>query len=162
MQDVHVDLIVKYNPEWINIIIALIKLSKKMEVSVCDFILKTLNFGLLFGGFIVPLENFSLICRRHFYRWRAAKFDLFPALMAIEQWGFIRVPHLLWHGSSVYNGHLRGPVTVTSIAKRLAVEVSLPVFTNKGCRRWNSKSQPSVCGANAQIHCATDTISVHV
>ena len=25
--------------------------------------------------------------------------------MGIEQWGFIRVPHLLWHGASVYNHH---------------------------------------------------------
>ena len=43
--------------------------------------------------FIVPLENFSLICR-----WRAANFDLCSALMAIELWGFFNVPHLLWHG----------------------------------------------------------------
>ena len=33
------------------------------------------------------------------------------AIMAIEQWGFFSMPHLLWHGTSVYNGHLRGPVT---------------------------------------------------
>ena len=26
------------------------------------------------------------------------------ALMGIEQWGFLSVPHLLWHGASVYNG----------------------------------------------------------
>ena len=32
------------------------------------------------------------------------------ALMAIEQWGFFSVPHLLWHWAYVYNGHLRGPV----------------------------------------------------
>ena len=60
--------------------------------------------------FIVPLENFSLIWRRPHYRWRAANFDLCSALMAIEQWGFFSVPHL-WHGPSVYNGHLRGPAT---------------------------------------------------
>ena len=40
--------------------------------------------------------------------------------MAIEQWGFFSVPHLLWHGSSVYNGHLRGPVTLTYIAERFS------------------------------------------
>ena len=44
-------------------------------------------------------------------RWRAANFDLCSALMAIEQWGFFSVPHLLWHGASVYNGHLRGTIT---------------------------------------------------
>ena len=49
-------------------------------------------------GFYVPLENFSLIWRRHNYRWRAANFDLCSALMAIEQWEFFSMPHLLWHG----------------------------------------------------------------
>ena len=33
------------------------------------------------------------------------------------------------HGASVYNGHLRGPMALTTIAERLAVELSLPVFT---------------------------------
>ena len=41
----------------------------------------------------VPLESFSLIF--HPYRWREANFDLCSA-------------HLLWHGTFVYNGHLRG------------------------------------------------------
>ena len=63
------------------------------------------------GVFIVPLENYSHIWRRHHCRWRAANFDLCSALMAIEQWGFFSVPHLLWHGASIYDGHLRGPVT---------------------------------------------------
>ena len=35
-------------------------------------------------GIFVPLENFSLKYRRHHYRWRAANFDLYSALMAIE------------------------------------------------------------------------------
>ena len=46
--------------------------------------------------FFVLLENFSLILRCQHYRWRAANFDLCSALMAIERWGFFRVPHLLW------------------------------------------------------------------
>ena len=62
-------------------------------------------------GFIVPLENFSVIWRRSQYRWRAANFDLCSALIAIEQWGFFRAPRLLWHGVPFYNGHLRGLVT---------------------------------------------------
>ena len=37
----------------------------------------------------------------------------------IEQWGFFSVPHLLWHWASVYNGHLRGPVTLVPIAEHL-------------------------------------------
>ena len=79
-------------------------------------------------GFFVQLGNFSLIRRRYHCQWRAENFD---QLVAIEQWGFFSVPHLLWHGASVYmyNGHLRGPVTLAPIAERLAVELSLPVFT---------------------------------
>ena len=86
-------------------------------------------------GFIVPLENFSLIRRRHHCRWRAANFDLCSALMAIKEWGFFSVPHLLWHGASVYNDHLRGPVTLTPIAELVAVELSLPVFYDLGLPR---------------------------
>ena len=63
--------------------------------------------------FIVPLEKISLIWRRHHCRWRATNFDQCSALMAIEQWGFFSVPHLLimvifedpWHSQllpSVY------------------------------------------------------------
>ena len=80
-------------------------------------------------GFYVRLENFSLIWRRHHYWRRAAKFDLCSTLMAIEQWGFFSGSHLLWHGASVYNGHLRGPVTLTLLAEGLVVELSIPVFT---------------------------------
>ena len=47
----------------------------------------------------VPLENFSLLWRRHHNRWRTAKFDPCPAHMTIEQWGFFNMPHLLWHGA---------------------------------------------------------------
>ena len=53
---------------------------------------------------------------------------LCSALVAIDQWEFFNVPHLLWHGPTLYNGHLRGPVTLTPVAERLAVELSLPVF----------------------------------
>ena len=55
----------------------------------------------------------------HHYRWRAINVDLFSALMVIEQWGFfIRV---LWLGTTLYNGHLRGPVTFKPVSERLAV-----------------------------------------
>ena len=57
--------------------------------------------------FIVPLENFSLIWRRHHYQWRAANVDPCSTLMANEQWEFFSVPYLLWHGASVYIGHPR-------------------------------------------------------
>ena len=71
------------------------------------------NMFLMFdclGFFFVPLENFSLIWRRHHCRWTAANFDLCSVLMVIEQRGFFSVPHLLWHRAYVYNGHLRGDV----------------------------------------------------
>ena len=100
----------------------------------------------------VTLENFSLIWRRHHCRWRA-EYDQCSALMAIEQRVFFSVPHLLKHGASVYNGHCRGSVVVTvtsaPIAERLAVELSLPVFTTYVCRGWDSNTQPSACEANA-------------
>ena len=52
-------------------------------------------------------------------------------------------------GASVYNSHLREPVTPTPIAELLAVELSLPAFTTEICRGWDSNTQPSACGANA-------------
>ena len=66
----------------------------------------------LFVGlwFIVPLEKISLIWKCYHYRWRATNFDLCSALMAIEQWRFLSVPHLLC------TGHLRIPVTLTPFA----------------------------------------------
>ena len=63
--------------------------------------------------------------------------------MDIEQWGFFSVPHLLWHVASIYNGHIRGPVTLTPIAERLVVELSLLV-----CRGLDSNTKPSTCEAN--------------
>ena len=68
--------------------------------------------------------------------------------------GSFSVPHLLWHGSSVYNYHLRGPVPLTPIAERLAVELSLPLFTISVCRGWDSNTQPP----NALTHCATAAV----
>ena len=43
--------------------------------------------------------------------------------------GSFSVPHLLWHGTSVYDIHLRWPVTLAPNAERLAVELSLHVWT---------------------------------
>ena len=70
----------------------------------------------------------SLVLRRQHCRWRAANFDLWSAPMATEQWGFFSVPHLLWHGASLYKGHQRGPVTLTPNAESLTVELSLTVL----------------------------------
>ena len=71
---------------------------------------------------------FSLIWKYNHCRWRTANFYLCSALMVIEHWGFFNVPHLLWHGASVYNGNLR-PVTLKPRAECLAVELSLSALT---------------------------------
>ena len=73
--------------------------------------------------------------------------QLRPLIMSSEV--FFSVPHLLWHWISVYNGHLQEPVTLTPIAERLTVELSLPVIT--------TYTQPTAYGANALTHCATAT-----
>ena len=86
------------------------------------------TFCLSVPGFSSYLRIFHL-WRRHFCLWRVANFDLYLTLMDIEQLGFFSVSHLLWHGTSVYNGHLWGPVTRTHIAERFALELSMSVFT---------------------------------
>ena len=85
-----------------------------------------------------------------------------PMLDTHGHWAvFIKVPPLLWHGASIYNGHLWGPVTLTPIALRLAVELSLPVFYDLGrlsLLGFEFEHQPSACGANALTHCATAAV----
>ena len=48
--------------------------------------------------------------------------------MVIEQCGFFNMPNLLWHEPTLYNGHLWGPVILTSVVEGLAVELSITVF----------------------------------
>ena len=50
--------------------------------------------GLFICYYHVPLKNFSHLWRCHNYQWRTSNFDLCSALIAIEQWGFLSVPHL--------------------------------------------------------------------
>ena len=47
---------------------------------------------------------------------------------------------------------LRGPVTFTTIAERLAVELSLSVFTTLLWRGWESNTQPSACRSSPLRH----------
>ena len=105
-------------------------------------------------GFSVPLQKFYS-WRRHHYRWRASNFDIFSKLMAIEQWVFFSVLNLLWHGTSVYNGHLQETVTLPPVAELLTVQLLIPVFTTKACCGWDSNTQPSACEANALNDWAT-------
>ena len=98
----------------------------------------------LFWGFRVTREFFT-----HFpyYRWRATHFDLYSALRTSEQWGFFNMSHLLWHGPTLDNGHLRGPV-----AERLAVELSLTVLSRPGIQ-----PRSHACDANGLplCHCGS-------
>ena len=115
-----------------------------------------------FFGFIVPLENCSLIWRRHHYRWRGTNFDISLAVMPIEQWGFFRVSHLLWYVASIYNDndHLRGPLTLTLIAERSAVGLSLLFLRTWVCDGWDSNIQPFACEANALTYCAPAAVKL--
>ena len=59
----------------------------------------------LFLELFTPNKNFSLIYRRHNYRWKASNSDLWSVPTAIDQWRSLSVPHLLWNGASFYNSH---------------------------------------------------------
>ena len=67
---------------------------------------------------------------------------------------------ILWHGASTFNGHLRGPATLTSVTERLAVELSLPIFTRWICRGWDSNTKPSASEANALTNCSTAAVYI--
>ena len=77
--------------------------------------------------------GFSLIWRRPHYVWRATNFDLCSALMSIERWGFHK-PATPTVTRGILNDNLRGPVTLTPVAERFAVGLSLPVFTTGNWR----------------------------
>ena len=126
----------------------------QLRISVCLF------FVCL--GFSSHLRFFLLMFRSHHYRWKAANFDICSVPNAIAQWGFLSVPQLLWHETSVYNGHLRGPITLTPNAKYWAVELSLPVFITKVCRGWDVNTQPSPCEANALTYGATAAVAIRI
>ena len=88
-------------------------------------------------GFNDPLNIFALACRRHDYRWRASNF--LPMLGSSE--GSLACHAYCDTGLLfIMHGNFLGPMTLTSVAERLAVNMSLPVFTN---------NQPSACETNA-------------
>ena len=89
----------------------------------------------LFVGFKNHRKFFSLWSRYHHYGWLASKFDLYLALMAIEQCGFLSVSRMLWHGTSVCNG--QGPLTLTLVAEQLIL-----VFANQFCCGWDLNTEP--------------------
>ena len=103
-----------------------IQTPKSLYVHVFPDIKGYINVKGLCLGLFVPLKVFVILGRND-YRWKIAKFDRCSAPMVIEQWGFFS----LWQLTSVYNGHFRGPVTLTPIAERLALELSLIVLTTR-------------------------------
>ena len=85
----------------------------------------------LFGFFFCPTREFFSHLEMSPLPLKACTFYLCSALMAIELWGIFSMPHLLWHGPTLHNGHLRGPVTLTTVVERLAVELSLTCFNRQ-------------------------------
>ena len=49
-------------------------------------------------------------------------------------------------------------MTLTPIAECLARELSLPDFTTKVCRIWDSNTQPSACDVNALTLCVPTAV----
>ena len=86
-------------------------------------------FGEVFCLFVWILASQSRIFHSHADVTIAVKgrkfFDLWSTLMAFEQWGFFNVTHLLQHGPTVYNGHLRGSHTCCRVFGSGAVTTSL-------------------------------------
>ena len=66
------------------------------------------------------------------------KFWPMPGTHGHEALRVLSVPHLMWHGSSVYNGHLRGQMTLAPVTELLVGELSLPVFNDFGMYRSGS------------------------
>ena len=72
--------------------------------------------------FFVRIENFSLIWRHHHCRWRV---QIWPMLGTFVHWA-VRVPKLATLTVTWGIRHLRGPVTLSPYAERLAVEPPPP------------------------------------
>ena len=79
--------------------------------------------------FKVSLENISFIWRRHHYRWRTAKFR--------RLFGKIRlfiVPHLLWHGASVFAVSPKAPPPFSSlVSEPRGTEDLFYTGSSRGC-----------------------------
>ena len=71
-----------------------------VKIQACSFV---------FLEVFYPIKNYSLILIRHHNRWRATYFDLYSALIAIEQWWFFSLPHRLWQ--RLESPRTRGPHT---------------------------------------------------
>ena len=75
-------------------------------------------------------------------------FKLCSAPIAINQ------SHTYWDTGHPFTMAIpKRPVTLATIAERLAEELSLPVLVTWVCPGWDSNTQPSARGAHALIQC---------
>ena len=99
-----------------------------------------------------PFQPSKIRSRQH-YRWRAANCGLYTALMAIEKWWILGVPHLLWLGKSVYNGNF--PRTRDTHTFCRAFSSGAWSCHYLVCRGLDSNIQTFACDANSLTHYAT-------
>ena len=100
-------------------------------------------------------------------RWTAAHFDVCSVLISVEQWGFFNVPHLLWNGASVYNGHLQWPVALTTLCRAFGSGAVTSCFNDLGLsqlgfehptfRMWGERSY-QLRHRSGPIQCETEEI----
>ena len=77
-----------------------------------------------------PVENISLILRRHHCWWRAANLDLCLALMAFSSEGYLACHTCCNTGPPFLRSHPKDPWFSLLNAELLAMEQSLPIFTS--------------------------------
>ena len=112
---------------------------------------KNYRAGRLFvclSGVLHSTREFFTLMIHHHYRLRASNFDQYSAHMTIEQWGFFNVPRLLCQRASVYNGHLREPVTIRNVALSSGTVTTCFYHVFTVCCGWDSNTQPPAFYAN--------------
>jgi hypothetical protein len=90
----------------------------------------TANWLIDYSLLYVPRKNFSLIGRRQITGEGLQNLGLCSALRAFEQGGIFIVPHLLWHGDSVFHSHPNDH------------PIQSPLTTHKGILRIDSYPDP--------------------
>ena len=82
-----------------------------IETNICSAVMYTDYMYTPTNGVFRPPREFFTHLETSPWRLGTANVHLCSTLMAIEQrgWGFFSVSILLWHGSSAYKCHLRGP-----------------------------------------------------
>ena len=104
---------------------------KVLNASKKKFWEKFLNFNLRYLlVFVRPTREVFTRMETSPLSSKGFKFWTMPGTHGHEALRVLSVPHLMWHGSSVYNGHLRGQLTLVPVAELLVGELSLPVFND--------------------------------